>query len=203
VNALTEIVLGGPVAPWKAIGLAFDEANSLITRIGTIRMCWSSNEPAGIRSLATLHGPSHIDGVAWMTSAPEAGEQDRMPPDSLGSIAIDHVVWMTNDLERTCSAIEAGLGEPLKRVREVGGGIRQGFFRLGEAILEVVGNPKLAPMTSQLWGLVINVSDIDAVAERLGPLVISTPREAVQRGRSIATFTSAANLGTAVALMSP
>ena len=50
----------------------------------------------------------------------------------LGAIGLDHVVVTTDSLERTCAAIEAATGAPLKRVREVGE-IRQGFHRLGGA----------------------------------------------------------------------
>ncbi len=117
--------------------------------------------------------------------------------------SIDQVVVMTPSLDRTCGAIESTLGLPLKRIREVGGGVRQGFHRAGPVILEVVERPDIASdEPARLWGLVFVVSDLDAVVERLGPDVIGAPRDAVQAGRRIATVRGGAGLGVPLALMS-
>ena len=87
-----------------------------------------------------------------------------------GAIGLDHVVVTTNALERTCAAIEAATGAPLRRVREVGE-IRQGFHRLGGGglIVEVVERAGLPAAPAWFWGLVINVEDLDAAAARIGP----------------------------------
>ena len=80
----------------------------------------------------------------------------------LGAFELDHVVVNTGSLDRTCAAITAATGAPLKRVREAGP-IRQGFHRLGGLIVEVVervGQPSDDP--ASLWGLVFNVADLDA-----------------------------------------
>ncbi len=122
----------------------------------------------------------------------------------LGASVIDHVVVMTPSLERTCGAISEVTGAPLKRVREIGGGIRQGFHRLGEVIVEVVERPDISPdAPARFWGLVFTVSDLPAVADRLGPDLLGPVKPAVQRGRSIATVRESAGLGLPVALMSP
>jgi hypothetical protein len=54
---------------------------------------------------------------------------------------------------------------------------------------------------ASFWGFVLNVADIDAAFERLGPDVLSPPKQAVQPGRRIASFRSAAGLGAPIALM--
>jgi hypothetical protein len=54
---------------------------------------------------------------------------------------------------------------------------------------------------ASLWGFVLNVQDLDGIAAHLGPDVLSPPKPAVQPGRRIATFRSAAALGVPVALM--
>ena len=120
----------------------------------------------------------------------------------IGAIGLDHVVVTTDSLERTCTAIEAATGAPLKRVREVGE-MRQGFHRIGGLIVEVVERAGLPVAPAWFWGLVLNVEDLDAAAERIGPDAISDPRPAVQPGRSIATLRESAGLGLPVALMTP
>ena len=86
--------------------------------------------------------------------------------------------------------------------------LHQGFFRLGEVILEVVDGMPLDPASepapgapAAFWGLVFVVADLDAAAARLGDR-ISTPRDAVQLGQRIATVRREAGLGLPVALIS-
>jgi hypothetical protein len=88
------------------------------------------------------------------------------------------------------------------------GAPRQAFFRLGEAILEVVQEPDGvlertggSARSSRLWGLALRVEDLESTVERLAPHVGSI-RPAVQSGRRIATLRRSADLAIAVALMS-
>ena len=92
-------------------------------------------------------------------------------------------------------------GEPLKRIRDAGGGVRQGFHRLGTVIVEIVEQPQA--LRTALWGFVLTVDNLDDVAAHMGPDVLSPPRDAVQPGRRIAAFRSGVGLGTAVALITP
>jgi sensor domain CHASE-containing protein len=55
---------------------------------------------------------------------------------------------------------------------------------------------------TRFWGLVVIVSDLDALAERFGDL-LSEIRPAVQPGRRIAPLRSKAGLGPAVAFLAP
>jgi hypothetical protein len=92
----------------------------------------------------------------------------------------------------------------LKRIRDAGGGVRQGFHRCGRVIIEVVQRPDIDAETSaSIWGLVLNVRDLDQSIDWLGPDVISAARPAVQAGRRIATIKREAGLGVALALMTP
>ena len=52
-----------------------------------------------------------------------------------------------------------------------------------------------------LWGFVVNVVDLDAVCNHVGPDVVGQPKNAVQRGRRIATARATAGLGIPFALM--
>ena len=148
---------------------------------------------------ATTHS---VDGVATRIIAelqpvPELTHQ-------FAVTAIDHVVITTGSLERTCGAITDQLGLPLKRIRDAGHGVRQGFHRAGSLILEIVERPDLAPETSaEIWGVVFVVDDLDSAIAWLGPDAIGAPRDAVQNGRRIASVKKDVGLGLPVALMSP
>ena len=84
-------------------------------------------------------------------------------------------------------------------MREVGE-IRQGFRRLGPAILEIVEAPKLPPGPARFWGLVVVVTDLAAVRAGLAPHV-GEIRKAVQPGRHIATLSDVAGPSPRIAFM--
>ena len=120
----------------------------------------------------------------------------------LAASALDHVVVLTPDLERTSAAIAEVTGCELKRIREVGS-MRQGFHRIGRGglIVELVERPDIPDGDAAFWGLVLIVDDLDQAYSQLGPQRISAPREAVQPGRQIATIRGDVGLGLPVALM--
>ena len=92
----------------------------------------------------------------------------------------------------------------LRRERNAGSTrrpLRQGFFRHGEAIVEVVGPVEAeGDGPASLWGLVVVVADIDAAASLLGD-ALGRVRDAVQPGRRIATVKPEAVDGLPLALM--
>jgi hypothetical protein len=135
--------------------------------------------------------------------APPTEERPPTGAHPIGATYIDHVVVLTPDLERTSAAFEA-IGVQRRRVREVetdDGLLRQGFFRLGEVIVEVVTHPGIDEGPARFWGITFTVEDLDACAELLGDRLGSI-RDAVQPGRRIATVRRQAELGLPVALMS-
>jgi hypothetical protein len=143
-----------------------------------------------------LAGP--LEGLATEVSdEPAVGRTDAHPN---GAVGLDHVVVLTPRFDRSAAALEAA-GMPLRRIRAAPGGFRQGFRRLGPAILELVETPGQPEGPARFWGLVVNVSDLDALAERLGEK-LGHIRPAVQPGRRIATLRDSAGLGEAVAFMS-
>lgn len=195
--ALVELAVGGSAAPWAGLGFRVDDDGS--ARVGAVALRFDASAPPGIRgwTLAGAAGEGPIDGletrrVAGGDPAPAAPEHPN------GALRLDHVVVMTPDLARTFAALEAA-GLELRRVREAGEA-RQGFYRVGEAVLEVVGDVD-PPGPARFWGLVAIVSDLDAAAARLGAS-LGTVRDAVQPGRRIATVREDAGLGVPVALMS-
>jgi hypothetical protein len=137
-----------------------------------------------------------IDGLP--TEVVRFPPQENAVPHPNGAVGIDHVVVITPAFDRTAAALaSAGLG--LRRVREAPGGFRQGFRRVGPAILELVEARGTEP--ARFWGLVVIVEDLDLLAERLGDR-LGPIKAAVQPGRRIATLRGSAGLGEAVAFMS-
>ena len=127
-----------------------------------------------------------------------------------GITALDHVVAISSDLDRTVGALRAA-GLDLRRIREEptpAGAPRQAFFRLGEPILEVVQAPAEAiertggDRPAFFWGLAFVAPDLDSTVATLGDRV-SEARAAVQPGRRIATLRRAAGLSLPVALITP
>ena len=120
----------------------------------------------------------------------------------LGIVGVDHVVVNTPDLRRTSDALAAATGATLKRVRDAGNGMQQGFHRLGGVIVEIVSSPQSIAGPASFWGLVFVVDNLDVAFDHLGSDLLSPPKPAVQAERRIATFRTDAQLGIPCALMS-
>jgi hypothetical protein len=139
-----------------------------------------------------------LDGLppAASADAPAVGDEPAHPN---GAVAVDHVVAATPDVDRTVRALAAA-GLEARRVREAGT-VRQAFYVVRTALLEVAGPAEPSgDGPAELWGLVVVVPDLDALARRLGD-VLGTVRDAVQPGRRIATLRDSAGSSTAVAFL--
>ena len=199
---LVELELGGSAEPWERLGFRVDGDGAC--RLGAVTLRFDTAGPGGLRgwTLAGAAGEGPVDGLPTRrlpAVEPPAFAEEH--PN--GALRLDHVVVTTPDLERTFAALEAE-GFDLRRVRDAGTPehpVRQGFYRAGEAILEVVGDVEPAG-PARFWGLVAVVNDLDALAERVGDR-LGRPRDAVQPGRRIATVREAAGLGLPVAVMTP
>lgn len=196
MTRLVALELAGDLAAWRRAGFAFDDGGRC--RVGTIDVTITPGQPAFTGwAFDDLHSP--VDGLP-VCPTPDSSPEVAHPG---GITQIDHVVVLTDDLDRTIAAFEA-VGLPCKRIREatVGGrAIRQAFFRAGEAIVEVVTQPEVPPGAS-LWGLAVVVEDVARTAELLGPDIVGPPRAAVQPGWQIASARGAAGLGVPLAYMS-
>ena len=217
MTRVAELWLACSVEPWRRMGFAVaDTPRGPVVSVAGLSLRFVEQDPVSPIVGWTLVGDipsdvravdsrdvdrSDVDGIATefvdtFSVANESGNE-------LDVTGIDHIVINTGSIERTCGVIERRLGLPLKRVREAGNGVRQGFHRAGSIILEVVERPDLpADTPASLWGLVFNVADLDAAAAWFGPDAIGTPRDAVQPGRRIATVRSGAGLMVPLALMS-
>ncbi len=193
-------------AAWESAGFDVRDGTA---EVGTVRIRLAGAEAGrGLVSwsLRGVETTAH-DGLPTELSERPPSAGGRHPN---GVVAVDHVVVFSPDLDRTVAVLsEAGLD--LRRVREEptpAGAPRQAFFRLGEVILEVIQAPDGSPMLaepsgpSRLWGISLLVDNLDATAAALGDR-LGEPRDAVQAGRRIATARREAELGVAVAFMTP
>ena len=197
---LDELTVVDSPDAWAALGFAVEGDVCVIgeTRIrlaaeasGTGLAGWSLR---GVES-------TELDGLATTLS-------DRPPPVAPehpnGVTAIDHVVAITPDLDRTVEALEAA-GLDLRRIRDEptpAGAPRQAFFRLGGVILEAVQEPSKGEGPAFFWGLALLAPDLEATVAMLGERA-GEVRDAVQPGRRIATLRRSAGLAIPVALMTP
>ncbi len=204
---IDELRVADQPAAWVALG--FEVVGDTCV-VGDVRIRLAGTEAGeGLAgwSLRDFDG-AELDGLPTARSdrPPPAGQ----PAHPNGITAIDHVVAISSDLDRTVTALQdAGLD--LRRVREEptpAGAPRQAFFRLGAVVLEVVQAPQEAiertggDRPAFFWGLALVAPDLDSTASGLGDRV-GEIRDAVQPGRRIATLRRSAGLSVPVALMTP
>ena len=206
--------MADPASLWSELGFSVEAGTA---RVGTIAI--GLNAPGkGVTgwTLAAVEGPDApgdasdgggvkgaVDGLA--TTFVEDPPTPLGPPVAHpnGVVSLDHVVVTTPHLETTVARLgRFGLIE--RRRRDAGRGGRsstQVFFRLGEAILELVGAPdsdELGPC--QFWGLAFTVSDMDLTVAAMGDKLRDV-KAAVQPGRFIASLDWAAGSGVPIAFM--
>jgi hypothetical protein len=173
--ALTRLDIVADAGNWRAIGFTIDDAGDELV-VGTTAIRFVDGEREGIAGW-------ELDG---------APVEPRTESHGNGAREVDHVVLMTPDLDATTDDL-AQHGFDLRRTRDVGNGTTQAFYRFANGpILEVVG-PISGLDRPNLWGIVFNTTDLEALPW--------PSKDAVQPGRRIATV-KGARLGTAVAFMS-
>jgi hypothetical protein len=203
---LDELFIAAAPDAWRAAG--FRVAGD-VCEVGSVRLRLEGNsEQRGITRWSLRDATSlDLDGLETIASGAPPAAGGRQPN---GVVAIDHVVVISPDLDRTVAALQ-NAGLELRRVREgetPGGSPRQAFFRLAEVILEVVQAPEGTKIASRrdgparLWGISFLVDDLAEPAAVLGD-ALGPARDAVQPGRKIATLGKEAGLGPAIAFMTP
>ncbi len=205
---IDEILVGDPAEAWTAAGFSVDGDGTC--RIGAVRvrlvgrgggkriLGWSLRDAPAARL-----ADGSLDGLPTTGSEAPTPELATHPN---GATHIDHVVLLSPDLART-TAVLAAIGVTPRGERDsdtYGAPMRQVFFRLGEVILELVGQPDTAGEGAPgFFGLAITVTDLDAAAALLGDH-LGTAKDAVQAGRRIATLRHRdVGMSVATALMSP
>jgi catechol 2,3-dioxygenase-like lactoylglutathione lyase family enzyme len=206
-TTIDELALADSPARWQELGFAVADDR---VQLGRVRLRLAG-EGAGRGIVGwSLRGLAHGDLDGLPTSSSQSAPPEPGPPHANGVIAIDHVVAMTPDLDRSVRALRSA-GLDLRRIREQptpAGAPRQAFFRLGEVILEVVQEPERVLVergerdrAAALWGLALLAPDLDRTVAAMHPHA-GAVRDAVQPGRRIVTVKRSAGLAVPVALMS-
>ena len=207
---IDEITVGDPPEAWTAAG--FDVGEDGTCQVGRVRLRFVGRD-AGKRILGWSLVGAHaggliggtIDGLPT-TVVDDPTDGGDAPTHANGALHIDHVVVIAPDLGRTVAALESvGLSSRGERETDTyGSPMKQVFFRAGEVIIEVIGNPEHAgDGDAGFFGLAITVADLDAAGSLLGEH-LGTAKDAVQPGRRIATMRHRdLGMSVATALMSP
>ncbi|HEY2441262.1 MAG TPA: hypothetical protein VGI07_13590 [Solirubrobacteraceae bacterium] len=192
---LAALQIADPPSAWQALGFTVVDG---VVSLGGIEL-WLDASGHGITgwTLRRVSVRDDVDGLPTGVTAdppPEAVEHPN------GALGLDQVVITTPDFDRTSAAlVETGI--PLRRIVDTGA-FRQGFRRLGPAILELVEVPRGPAGPARFWGLVVTVPDLYELREQLAPWV-GEIRDAVQPGRRIASLSADAGLSPKVAFMNP
>jgi catechol 2,3-dioxygenase-like lactoylglutathione lyase family enzyme len=207
---LDELTVADEPDAWRECGFAVEGDTCVLGEV-RIRLAGAGGPEKRLLgwSLRGIAAEGELDGLATAPS-------ERPPPASTpahpnGVVAVDHVVAVTPDLDRTVAALAAA-GLDLRRIRDEptpAGAPRQAFFRIGRPILEVVQEPPEAieraggDHPAFFWGLAFVAPDLEATAAHLGDGRVGEIRPAVQPGRLIATVRRAAGLAVPIALLTP
>jgi hypothetical protein len=194
---LDEIFVADPPDVWRALGFTVEDD---AIAVGGVRIRLGGAAGGGITGIS-LRGldadpAPDLDGLVVRPSTEEAPGSAEHP---IGVTAVDHVVALTPDLDRTVAGLRAA-GLDYRAMRDAGGGHRQAFFVLGPCLLEL-GGP--VEGDARFWGLTLVVDDLDEAAARLGRDRLGQVKDAVQPGRRIATVRRDAGLSVPLALMTP
>jgi hypothetical protein len=137
-------------------------------------------------------------GAGWTLRGDDRGDVDGIPTrwvakgdGVVGARDLDHVVVITDSLDRTVDALVAVGGDERRRVAPMS------FVRLGPVIVEVVERAEVE--SPFIWGLVAVVDDLASLPADL----VAEPKDAVQPGRRIVTARAVEGLETALAFMTP
>lgn len=207
IGALTVLEVADDPESWTAAG--FDVVGNQMMLDGVMIRFSGAGSAGASRGICGWHladvsavggnldGLAHVAGAG--TALPEGQNQN-------GIDGIDHLVVATPHLVRTIALFnDVGLHDRRTRTFQVGDTERQQtFFWAGDTIIEMIGIPgEVGDEPASFWGLALVSSDLDATAESLGEH-ISTPKDAVQRGRRIATIkTKELDISVPIAVMTP
>jgi hypothetical protein len=185
---------------WRALGFAVDDDDVCAVDGVAIRLGSPGRKISGW-ALTDVPGGVELDGLPTVPAPPPVPAA----PHANRTIALDHLVVMSPDSDRTITALAAHGVEPRRQRRtdQYGPPFTQTFFRLGRPILELIGPATPAGSEpARFYGIAFTVDDLDATAALLGDR-LGRVKDAVQPGRRIATLRREAGAGIPLAFMSP
>jgi hypothetical protein len=185
---------------WRTLGFAVDEDDVCGVDGVAIRLGCTGRKISAW-ALADVPGGVEVDGLPTVSPsrpAPAASHAN-------GTVALDHLVVMSPDPDRTIKALAARGVEPRRQrhTDQYGPPFTQTFFRLGRPILELIGPAEPAGSEpARFYGIAFTIDDLDGTAALLGDR-LGRVKDAVQPGRRIATLRREAGAGIPLAFMSP
>ena len=186
---------------WRALGFFVDEDDVCAVDGVAIRLGSAGRKISGW-ALADVPGGVELDGLPTVPPPPS---RPTAASHANGTVALDHLVVMSPDADRTIKALAVHGIEPRRQrhTDQYGPPFTQTFFRLGRPILELIGpDTPAGSEPARFYGVAFTVDDLDATAALLGDR-LGRVKDAVQPGRRIATLRREASAGIPVAFMSP
>ena len=208
---LRRLKLPDSAAAWNRLGFVVEQNIVRLSNL-ELELCESQGSVwsgiTGRPAPATLFGWSIESMGEWEEQTTRA-----QPTHENGASRCDHVVIRSKRPLATEENLRE-LGLSVKRVRtDIYPNTRQSFLSgpTGGVLLEVVGpveEDSSSPADASVWGLAIEVRNVDQLYAELGPDVLTKPRQAVQPGRRICAVkgggdAAASSLSLAIAFMSP
>jgi hypothetical protein len=206
--AARALVIADDPAAWTALGFGCGADATIALGPLVLRLAGRA-AGEGIVALELDPAPAgDADGLPLRAPHPAGPPAVAGSPHANGAVAVDHLVALTGDRDRTTDALAAAGGDVRRRGGPPELPAPMAFVRFGPLIVEVAATKTSDvfvaartgsdPVLARWWGLTVTVADIDAAAAIVGV----EPRPAVQPGRRILTVPRAAGLSTALALMS-
>ena len=185
---------------WRALGFTIDGEGVCAVDGVAIRLGSAGRKISGW-AVSGVPGGVEVDGLPTVPAPPPADPSSH----ANGTVALDHLVVMSPDADRTIKALAAHGIEPRRQrhTDRYGPPYTQTFFRLGRPILELIG-PAVPAGTepARFYGVAFTVEDLHATSALLGDR-LGRVKDAVQPGRRIATLRREAGAGIPLAFMSP
>lgn len=185
---------------WRALGFTIDDDGVCAVEGVAIRLGCAGRKISGW-ALGCVPGGVEVDGLPTVPAPPPADPATH--PN--GTVAVDHLVVMSPDPDRTIKALAVHGIEPRRQrhTDQYGPPFTQTFFRLGRPILELIGpDTPAGTEPARFYGVAFTVEDLDATSALLGDR-LGRVKDAVQPGRRIATLRREAGAGIPLAFMSP
>jgi hypothetical protein len=199
VHELVALDVASDPDAWRALGFAVDDDDVCAVDGVAIRLGSPGRKISGW-ALTDVPGGVDVDGLPTVPApppAPAASHANR-------TVALDHLVVMSPDPDRTITALARHGVEPRRQrhTDQYGPPFTQTFFRLGRPILELIGPATPAGSEpARFYGIAFTVDNLDATAALLGDR-LGRVKDAVQPGRRIATLRREAGASIPLAFMS-
>jgi len=185
---------------WRALGFTIDDGGVCSVDGVAIRLGCAGYKISAW-ALTGVPGGVEVDGLPTVPAPPPADRASH----ANGTVALDHLVVMSPDPDRTIKALGVHGIEPRRRrhTDQYGPPFTQTFFRVGRPILELIGpDTPAGSEPARFYGVAFTVEDLDATSALLGDR-LGRVKGAVQPGRRIATLRREAGAGIPLAFMSP